>query len=57
MARWNLRRALAETADANVEVEPSERPGWSWPTRSWTAIGPDSGLYEQFAGFFELEPL
>ncbi len=25
--------------------------------RSWTAIEPESGLYEQFAGFFELEPL
>jgi trehalose/maltose hydrolase-like predicted phosphorylase len=53
IARWNLRRAAAIDG-----VDESER-------RTWRAIadalvdGYDraSGLYEQFAGFFDLEPL
>ena len=55
MAQWNLRRAAAAADDA---VPNDER-------RTWLALadtivdGYDgaTGLYEQFAGFFELEPL
>ena len=53
LARWNLRRAAALPG-----VDPSERSDW---VRAADALvdGYDrsSGLYEQFAGFFQLEPL
>jgi trehalose/maltose hydrolase-like predicted phosphorylase len=57
MARWNLRRAAA-AAEADRLVTADER-------RTWLALAdalvdgyePSSGLYEQFAGFFRLEPL
>ncbi len=56
MARWNLRRAAAETADANVER--AERASWLELADALVdGYRADSGLYEQFAGFFELEPL
>lgn len=56
MARWNLRRAVAETADANVER--AERASWLELADALVdGYRADSGLYEQFAGFFELEPL
>jgi trehalose/maltose hydrolase-like predicted phosphorylase len=56
MARWNLRRAFAETTDA--DVEGAERAAWlDLADALVDGYRPDSGLYEQFAGFFELEPL
>jgi trehalose/maltose hydrolase-like predicted phosphorylase len=59
MARWNLRRAAEAAANAGGrDVEDGE------PAR-WTALADalvdgydaNTGLYEQFAGFSELEPL
>jgi trehalose/maltose hydrolase-like predicted phosphorylase len=56
MARWNLRRAFAETTDD--AVEPAERRSWlDLADALVDGYHPDSGLYEQFAGFFALEPL
>ena len=56
LARWNLRRAFAETTDG--PVEPTERSGWlDLADALVDGYHPDSGLYEQFAGFFALEPL
>ena len=56
MARWNLRRAFAETTDATVER--AERRSWlDLADALVDGYHPDSGLYEQFAGFFALEPL
>jgi trehalose/maltose hydrolase-like predicted phosphorylase len=56
MARWNLRRAFAETTDA--DVEEGERAAWLELADALVdGYQPDSGVYEQFAGFFELEPL
>jgi len=56
MARWNLRRAAGLGPDAGLSDEERER---------WVALAealvdgydPESGVYEQFAGFSELEPL
>lgn len=57
MARWNLRRALAATEGTGL-VEPGERARWH-ELADLLADGYDraTGLYEQFAGFFDLEPL
>lgn len=56
MARWNLRRAHAETTDA--EIDAQERASWLELAETLVdGYRPDMGLYEQFAGFFELEPL
>jgi trehalose/maltose hydrolase-like predicted phosphorylase len=56
MARWNLRRAYAETTDG--EVGGGERAGWLALAEALVdGYEPASGRYEQFAGFFELEPL
>jgi trehalose/maltose hydrolase-like predicted phosphorylase len=56
MARWNLRRAFAETTDATAEQ--AERRSWlDLADAIVDGYHPDSGLYEQFAGFFALEPL
>ncbi len=56
MARWNLRRAFAETTDA--DLDRAERAAWLELADALVdGYQPDSGLYEQFAGFFELEPL
>lgn len=53
MARWNLRRA----AHAGGGSE-GERTRWLALADSLVdGYEPTSGLYEQFAGFFELEPL
>jgi trehalose/maltose hydrolase-like predicted phosphorylase len=56
MARWNLRRAFAETTDA--QVDHAERA--AWPELADALVDgyqAETGLYEQFAGFFDLEPL
>ena len=57
MARWNLRAA----ADAVELIDTPE----SAEAREWRAVAdalvdgydPDTGIYEQFAGFHKLEPL
>src|SRR5208282_3251840 len=54
IARWNLRRAFAETSDA--DIEPAERARWRELADALVdGYQPHTGLYEQFAGFFELE--
>jgi hypothetical protein len=51
MARWNLRRAAALAA-------PPERERWLQLAEALVdGYDPDTGIYEQFAGFFDLEPL
>jgi len=56
MARWNLRQAFAETTDA--DVDHAERAAWlALADALVDGYRPESGIYEQFAGFFELEPL
>ena len=67
MARWNLRRAAA-WGDAPgrvggggaspVAVETGERSAWlDLADRIVDGFDPGSGLYEQFQGFFSLEPV
>jgi trehalose/maltose hydrolase-like predicted phosphorylase len=52
MARWNLRRAAAVTDDE------SERKSWLRLSKALVnGYDPMSGVYEQFAGFYDLEPL
>ena len=52
MARWNLRRA------AELDVAEEERAAWLHAAASLVdGYDPRTGLYEQFAGFFRLEPL
>ena len=54
MARWNLLRAAARVATADDE----ERARWrALARRLVTGFDRRTGLYEQFAGFFALEPL
>ena len=58
MARWNLRRAFAATSAGDCDVERAERASWLELAESLVdGYSPDTGRYEQFAGFFELEPL
>jgi len=58
MARWNLRRAAGLDGDCATDVGDDERAGWLELAGSLVDgySGP-SGLYEQFAGFDQLEPL
>lgn len=59
MARWNLRRA-AELADRGRPGSPEADEAESWRRAADSLVeGYDltSGLYEQFAGYFDLEPL
>ncbi|MFE2752323.1 glycosyl hydrolase family 65 protein [Actinosynnema sp. NPDC059335] len=52
MARWNLRAAADST------TSPGQRRAWtSLATSLVDGYRPDTGLYEQFAGYFGLEPL
>jgi trehalose/maltose hydrolase-like predicted phosphorylase len=57
LARWNLRTAAA-WAEANGAVDERERGEWR-ATADALVDGrdPETGVYEQFAGFFDLEPL
>jgi trehalose/maltose hydrolase-like predicted phosphorylase len=56
MARWNL-RAGADTA-GRVGIGPAETRRWrELADRLVDGYDPATGLYEQFAGFFGLEPL
>jgi trehalose/maltose hydrolase-like predicted phosphorylase len=57
MARWNL-RAAARIVDGCTNAQAREPAHW----RNLADIlvdgyDPDSGIYEQFLGFFDLEPL
>ncbi|HEY5011296.1 MAG TPA: glycosyl hydrolase family 65 protein, partial [Acidimicrobiia bacterium] len=59
LARWNLRRAAASAAavdDGAVDGEELQR----WLRLADALVdgfNPATGVYEEFAGFFELEPL
>jgi trehalose/maltose hydrolase-like predicted phosphorylase len=56
MARWNLRRAHTETNDA--DIDHTERASWLELADGLVdGYEPETGVYEQFAGFFDLEPL
>jgi trehalose/maltose hydrolase-like predicted phosphorylase len=59
MARWNLRRAAATAADAHgAGVDDSEHARWlALADALVDGYDSETGLYEQFAGFFGLEPL
>ena len=53
LARWNLRRAAAQPGG-----DPVERRAWLTAAEALVdGYDPATGVYEQFAGFFELEPL
>jgi trehalose/maltose hydrolase-like predicted phosphorylase len=57
LARWNLRTASA-WAEAAGAVDPDERAQWRATADALIdGLRPDSGVYEQFAGFDDLEPL
>jgi hypothetical protein len=59
MARWNLREAAAAVASGMSEAGSSDE------SHHWMALAdclrdgydPNTGIYEQFAGFYGLEPL
>jgi trehalose/maltose hydrolase-like predicted phosphorylase len=56
MARWNLRRAAHATAHGTVDT--SERRRWLDLAEALIdGYDPATRVYEQFAGFFALEPL
>lgn len=58
MARWNLRRAAREAARHAGDVTGGERARWlDLAERIVEGYDPARGLYEQFAGFWGLEPL
>jgi trehalose/maltose hydrolase-like predicted phosphorylase len=58
MARWNLRRAAELVARVPSSVAAEERESWLRAAASLVdGYDPETGLYEQFAGFFALEPL
>src|SRR5208282_571397 len=55
MARWNLRRAFAESRGC---IADSERDEWRALADALVdGYDADSERYEQFSGFYELEPL
>jgi trehalose/maltose hydrolase-like predicted phosphorylase/hydroxymethylpyrimidine pyrophosphatase-like HAD family hydrolase len=57
MARWNLRRGAAAVVGSD-HVDEDERRAWLRLADALVdGYDPVSGLYEQFAGFFRLEPL
>jgi trehalose/maltose hydrolase-like predicted phosphorylase len=57
IARWNLRQA-AEWARGAAGVAETERTAWLHAADALVdGYDADTGLYEQFAGFFGLEPL
>ncbi len=60
MARWNLRRAAqaVEAYDADDNVDVGEQQRWLELADALVdGYDPDTGIYEQFAGFARLEPL
>lgn len=58
MARWNLERAAAHASTHECGVADAERRRWLDIAASLVdGFDPATRLYEQFRGFFELEPL
>jgi trehalose/maltose hydrolase-like predicted phosphorylase len=59
LARWNLRRAVASAAEfGDGSVDAVERQRWADLAEALVdGLNPATGLYEEFAGFFQLEPL
>jgi trehalose/maltose hydrolase-like predicted phosphorylase len=58
MARWNLRRAASLDGGSAAEVTDAERAQWLSIAGSLVdGCDPTTRVYEQFAGFRELEPL
>jgi len=71
MARWNLEQAAETVAlcrarwpDAlaalaeRLELDPEEVSAWRRiAARLFTGFNPETGLFEQFRGYFELEPV
>ena len=58
MARWNLRRAAAAVESLNDVALEAERDHWVMLADAIVdGYDPASGLYEQFEGFWRLEPL
>ena len=58
MARWNLRRAAAAAGEYGAGVDDSEHARWlALADALVDGYNAETGLYEQFAGFFDLEPL
>jgi len=63
MARWNLRRGARAQLEGPLDHLPTD--GEVAEARGWLALAdavvdgydPDSGVYEQFAGFHRLEPV
>ena len=57
LARWNLRRGARSVGSPNGP-EPDEAAAWlDLADRLVDGFDPGTGLYEQFAGFYQLEPL
>jgi trehalose/maltose hydrolase-like predicted phosphorylase len=61
MARWNLRKAadaVEAAPDAAPDVGPDEIGRWRRIADAMVdGFDPDTGVYEQFKGFHDLEPL
>lgn len=58
MARWNLREAARAARTSPDGVPEAEREAWERLADALVdGLDRESGLYEQFAGFLELEPL
>jgi trehalose/maltose hydrolase-like predicted phosphorylase len=60
IARWNLRRALAalQRGAAPHDVSATEQDTWRDLADAFVdGYDANTGIYEQFAGFYELEPL
>ena len=71
MARWNLGRGLEMAAllrqrwperwdelVGRLGLDAAELRRWRRrPTRMFTGFEPETGLFEQFAGYFDLEPI
>jgi trehalose/maltose hydrolase-like predicted phosphorylase len=57
MARWNLRRAAKEFAGRGVVAEDERRRWLELAGALVDGYDAATGVYEQFAGFFGLEPL
>ena len=55
MARWNLRRS--RLSSRGLDPSPSARPGCVLADALVDGYDPETELYEQFAGFYGLEPL
>jgi trehalose/maltose hydrolase-like predicted phosphorylase len=59
MARWNMRRAASSVlaADPTAELAKEAARLRTIADELVDGFDPDSGIYEQFAGFYTLEPL